>query len=68
MAKEITLAYDTAQRMGTITFPNGRTLFIENVSEQQAKDFAERHGPEFAKRDCYLKLDGGVFLRSESNG
>lgn len=68
MAKEITLAYNPTQRVGTITFPNGRTLSIQNVSEQQATDFAERHGPEFEKRDCYFHLDGGVFERSDSNG
>lgn len=66
MSEAIELSYDAAGKRAVITFPNGRTLSIGNVTEEQAKTFKERHAPEFMKRDCCLQSAGGVFTRDES--
>ncbi len=63
----IQLEYDEARREGTLTFPNGRSLTIANVSREQAQKFLERHGAEFQARDCILTTDGTV-LRRDANG
>lgn len=63
MSEVIQLDYDAAARRAVLTFPNGRTLAISNVSEEQAKGFRERHAPEFQKRDCCLHSVDGEFTR-----
>jgi len=60
---EIKLDYDAAARRAVLTFPNGRTLTLGNVTEEQAKAFRERHAPEFQKRDCCLQTVDGTFTR-----
>lgn len=56
--------YDTAKKSGVLTFPNGRTLSVGNVTEAQFKSFCERHGAEFQKRDCILYTGEGAFTRT----
>lgn len=68
MSKEIQLAYDAGKRRAVLTFPNGRTLGIGNVSEEQAKDFHARHAGEFQKRDCCLHTVEGQFTREGQHG
>ena len=63
MPTEIELAYDAGKRRAVLTFPNGRTLSIDNVTEEQAKDFKTRHAPEFQKRDLTLHTIDGTFTR-----
>jgi len=60
---EIKLEYDAAQKRGVLTFPNGRTLSVGNVTEEQFKTFSARHGAEFQKRDCILHTGEGAFTR-----
>ena len=60
---DIKLDYDAAQKRAILTFPNGRTLAIGNVSEEQAKSFRDRHAPEFQKRDCVLHTVNGHITR-----
>lgn len=68
MSKEIELAYDAGKRRAVLTFPNGRTLGIGNVTEDQANEFRDKHGAEFQKRDCCLHSVDGQFTREESHG
>jgi len=68
MAKEVELAYDAGKRRAVLTFPNGRTLGIGNVSEEQAKDFHKRHADEFMKRDLVLHSVEGTFTRGGDDG
>lgn len=63
MPKEVSLAYDAGKRRAVLTFPNGRTLAIGNVTEEQAKDFHHRHADEFMKRDLTLHSVEGTFTR-----
>lgn len=56
----ITLDYREAEKVGEITFENGRKLRISNVTKEQAEAFVARHAPEFAKRDCVLHAYGRV--------
>lgn len=63
----IQLDYDEAKREGTLTFPNGRTLVLSNVTREHAEKFREKHGAEFQARDCVLTMDGSV-LRREDHG
>lgn len=63
MPKEIELAYDAGKRRAVLTFPNGRTLAIGNVTEEQAKEFRDKNGAEFQKRDCCFHSVGGEFTR-----
>lgn len=63
MSESIQLSYDAAAKRGVLTFPNGRTLAIGNVTEEQAKAFRDRHAPEFAKRDCCFHTIDGSFTR-----
>ena len=67
MPNEIQLAYDAEKRRGVLTFPNGRTLAVTNVTEDQAKAFRDKHGAEFQKRDCCLHTADGTFTRDESH-
>lgn len=67
MAKEIELAYDASKKRAVLTFPNGRTLAVGNVTEDQAKAFKEKHGAEFQRRDCVLHT-GGEFLTRDAHG
>lgn len=60
---EIKQDYDAAKRSGVLTFPNGRTLSICNVTPEQFKTFCERNGAEFQKRDCILHTVDGHFTR-----
>lgn len=60
---EIKLDYDAASRKATLTFPNGRTLGVGNVTEEQANAFRDRHAAEFMKRDCCLHSVDGAFTR-----
>lgn len=57
------MTYDAAAKRAVITFPNGRTLAVGNVTEEQAKAFKERHAAEFMKRDCCLQTVDGAFTR-----
>lgn len=66
METEITLAYDGEKHRAVLTFPNGRTLAVGNVTEEQATAFKERHAPEFMKRDCCLHTVEGAFTRDSS--
>jgi hypothetical protein len=68
MPKEIELAYDGVTRTAVLTFPNGRELTLENVSEEKAKQFHERHAGEFQKRDLTLHSVDGHFNREETDG
>ncbi len=68
MSNEIALAYDAGKRRAVLTFPNGRTLAVDNVSEEQAKAFRDKHGAEFQKRDCCLHTVDGQFTREEHHG
>lgn len=61
MPNEIELAYDAGKSRAVLTFPNGRTLAVGNVTEAQAKAFKEKHAAEFQRRDCVLHT-GGEFL------
>lgn len=63
MSDSIQLSYDAAARRGVLTFPNGRVLTIDRVTEEQAKDFLKRHAAEFQKRDCLLNTVDGTFTR-----
>jgi hypothetical protein len=63
MSDSIQLSYDAKERRGVLIFPNGRTLAIGNVTEEQAKDFLKRHATEFQKRDCCLHTVDGEFTR-----
>lgn len=64
---QLSLTYDSAQRRGVITFANGHALTLDNVTAEQARDFTERHGAEFAKRDCFFHSSGGEFTRSNAD-
>lgn len=64
MSTEVALAYDAGKRRAVLTFPNGRTLAIGNVSEEQAQDFQKRHASEFQKRDCAFATVDGTFNRA----
>lgn len=60
---EIRLDYDAEQKRGVLTFPNGRTLALRGVTEEQAKIFRDKHGAEFQKRDCVLHTVDGHITR-----
>jgi hypothetical protein len=66
MSTEIELAYDAGKKRAVLTFPNGRTLQVGNVTAEQAQDFLKRHAGEFQKRDCTLHTTEGTFTRDES--
>jgi len=68
MNEEILLAYDATKRRGVLTFPNGRTLSLSDVTQEQAEAFRVRHAPEFQKRDCCLSTVDGVLTREATNG
>ena len=68
MPKEIELAYDAGKRRAVLTFPNGRELALDNVSEEKAKQFLERHAGEFQKRDLTLHSVDGHFNREDTDG
>jgi hypothetical protein len=55
--------YDAAQKRGVLTFPNGRTLSIGNVTKDQFSIFCDQHAAEFQKRDCCLQTVDGTFTR-----
>ncbi len=63
MSDAIQLSYDATKKRGVLTFPNGRQIAIDNVTEDQARSFKERHAPEFMKRDCVLHTVDGHFTR-----
>jgi hypothetical protein len=63
MSDKPTCRYDIDKREALITFPNGKTLTLGNVSAEQAASFLERHAPEFQKRDCCLQTVDGSFTR-----
>jgi hypothetical protein len=65
MNDAIQLSYDAAARRGVLTFPNGRTLSIGNVTKEQAEDFLKRHAGEFQKRDCCMHTVDGEFTREQ---
>jgi hypothetical protein len=67
MSDQIDLAYDAGKRRAVLTFPNGRTLAVGNVTEEQARAFKDKHGAEFQRRDCVLHT-GGEMLTREANG
>ena len=63
MSDEITVAYTAESKTALLTFPNGRQLKLKNVTEEHARDFAKRHGPEFQRRDCILHSAGNIETR-----
>lgn len=65
--KTATLEYVAATRRAVLTFPNGRALAIKDVSEDQAREFLEKHSLEFQRRDCCLTSVDGTFSRGESH-
>lgn len=67
MSNEIELAYDAGRKRAVLTFPNGRTLAVGNVTEDQAKAFKEKNGAEFQRRDCVLHT-GGEFMTRDARG
>jgi hypothetical protein len=68
MSDEIALAYDPEKKRGVLTFPNGRTLALSGVSQEQAENFKARHAAEFQRRDCCLSTVDGAMTRETSNG
>jgi hypothetical protein len=64
----IKVDYDKAARSAVLSFENGRKLKLSNVTEEHAKQFAERHGEEFARRDCILHTGGAIETRGDGNG
>ncbi len=60
---EIKLDYDAEQQAAVLTFENGRTLRLSNISEERARAFRDRHAAEFAKRDCMLETPSNVLTR-----
>lgn len=68
MSEEIDLAYDEEQKRAVLTFKNGRKLVLANVTREKAQDFAKRHAPEFARRDCILHTAGDISMRSDDHG
>jgi len=60
MSDTIQMSYDAEKRRAVLTFPNGRELALDNVTEEQANAFRTRHAPEFMKRDCVLYAAGGT--------
>jgi hypothetical protein len=60
---DVKLAYDADRRLAVLTFPNGRTLAVGNVTETQAQAFLQRNAAEFMKRDCCLHTVDGTFTR-----
>jgi hypothetical protein len=68
MSQQIDLSYDGDKKSAVLTFTNGRTLKLSNVTEAQAKAFQERHAPEFQRRDCILHSVDGIVTRGASNG
>lgn len=65
---EISLDYDADAKRAVLTFPNGRTLAISNVTEEKAREFLAKHAGEFQKRDCCLTSVDGQFTREAANG
>lgn len=63
MADQVELEYDSGKRRAVLTFPNGRTLAVGNVTKEQAEDFRNRHAAEFQKRDLTLHSVSGEFTR-----
>jgi hypothetical protein len=66
--KTVELDYDASARKATLTFPNGRTLAIRDINEDQAREFVEKHSSEFQKRDCCLTSVEGTFERGHADG
>lgn len=60
------MTYDKARRTAVLSFAKGRELRLSNVTEEQAKEFFERHAPEFERRDCVLHTDGTFEVRDGS--
>jgi hypothetical protein len=61
----IAVEYDAAAKAAILTFPNGRCLRLSNVTKEHADKFADRHGPEFERRDCVLHSMGALETRAE---
>jgi hypothetical protein len=61
----IAVDYDDAKKVAVLTFPNGRCMRLSNVTKEHAEKFAERHGPEFQRRDCVLHSMGALETRAE---
>jgi hypothetical protein len=59
-AEKATYQYNVDRRRLTIINPSGKRLVVNNVSEAQATEFAQRHAKERAQR--------GVSGRSASEG
>lgn len=60
--------YDEKAKSAVITFATGRQLKLSKVTKEQAETFAERHGPEFERRDCVLQTAGAIETRGAGNG
>jgi hypothetical protein len=50
----IKMAYDDRERSAVLTFPDGRTLKLSNVTRERAQRFLDRHAREFERRDLCL--------------
>lgn len=60
-----TATYNAETRAGVLTFANGRTLVVENVTEEQFARFEQRNAAEFARRECILETTGLVEIDHE---
>ncbi|MGD9512102.1 MAG: hypothetical protein AB7X49_26555 [Geminicoccaceae bacterium] len=65
---DISMDYNADKRRALITFPNGRTLTVSDISEEKAREFLTKHAGEFQKRDCCLTSVDGQFTRETANG
>lgn len=68
MSVEIKLDYDEGARVAVLTFANGKTMRLSNISRQKAEEFHTRHAPEFAKRDCCLETPAENLTRGANHG
>jgi hypothetical protein len=59
----VKLDYNEGKREGVLTFPNGRTLKIENVTEEQARNFRDKNAAELEKRNLEFTTDGTLQKR-----
>ena len=60
-----TATYNADTRTGVLTFANGRSLVVENVTEEQFKRFETRSAADLAKRDCVFETTGLVEVSDE---
>jgi hypothetical protein len=68
MNEPISMSYDAAEKRAILTFPNGRQLALQGVTQEQAETFKAKHGAEFQRRDCCLSTVDGAFTRENGDG